>query len=160
MVMIRHSRPVLGAAALLFVACGPDTRDEPAADMPAVPATEQQPAAVTDFTAEMIALDGSATRGSIYIDTRGDSPVISVALRGADEGVHQGHIHTGTCAQPGGAVVPLEPVETNAAGNGESISEVGIPADSLLNGQHIIVFHEAGGTPGAAVVCGEIPARD
>jgi hypothetical protein len=28
-----------------------------------------------------------------------------------------------------------------------------------MNGQHIVVYHEAGGTPGAPVACAAIPAH-
>jgi hypothetical protein len=103
-------------------------------------------------------VEDSPMGGSIYIDGTGDRPIISVSLRGAVEGVHQGHVHIGTCDSPGSAVAPLEPIDTNANGNGESITTVELPLQRLTDGAHVVVYHEAGGSPGAPIICGQIPA--
>lgn len=85
----------------------------------------------------------------------------SVTLRaaGGAGGVHQGHIHSGTCTQIGGVVVPL-PTVTVAGGTGTASSSVAVDAMSVMDGAHIVVYHEAGGNPGAHVVCGEIPGHE
>jgi hypothetical protein len=144
---------------LLLAACGERSDDPPGAAGSELPATEHQPVARRDVTAELVPLvEDSPMGGSIYIDGTGDQPIISVSLRGAVEGVHQGHVHTGTCASPGRAVAPLEPIDTNANGNGESITTVELPLQTLTDGAHIVVYHEADGAPGAPIICGQIPA--
>jgi hypothetical protein len=153
-VRLAASFPV--AAALLVLGCG-NGQEEP--QPAAAPAEYQQPEPASSVTAEMVALDGSGIAGSVYIETAGEQPVITVSLRNAVEGVHQGHIHGGTCADRTRAIVPLQPVVVDADGSGSATSTVELPAETLLDGNHIVVYHEAGGAPGASVVCGEIPAR-
>lgn len=72
---------------------------------------------------------------------------------------HAGHIHQGTCDAPGEIVVPLQDV-TLANGTGSSSSTIQVPLATVMNGQHIVAYHEsAGDNPGAPVVCGSIPAQ-
>jgi hypothetical protein len=146
---------------LVLAACG---TDEPPADAPAdaplpVPAETTTPAGGEETTAAMQALEDSGMGGTITIHANGEQPMLTVALTGAPApGVHQGHIHGGTCADRTGALTPLEPI-TTAGGAGEATSTVALPADSLFNGNHIVIYHEAGGSPGASLVCGQLPAR-
>lgn len=85
---------------------------------------------------------------------------VSVTLQAADAagGVHQGHIHQGTCDNLGGVVVPLPPV-TVTGGTGTANSSVAVDAMSVMDGGHVVAYHQAGGNPGAPVVCGEIPGH-
>jgi hypothetical protein len=159
-----HSLAVTRAAAgslllLLLAGCGNRTDDEVGAEAYDMPATEMQPTQRRDVTAELVSFDeDSPLGGSLYIDGTGDRPVVSVSLRGAIEGVHQGHIHAGTCENPGGVVAALEPIDANANGNGESITAVDIPLDTMTDGRHVVMYHAAGGSPGEPVICGQIPA--
>lgn len=81
----------------------------------------------------------------------------TVRLSGPQSGSHQGHIHRGTCDNLGGVVQPLQPVDAPQGGQGTSNSTVGIPPATVMNGQHIVVYHTVGGSPGAPVVCANIP---
>lgn len=83
---------------------------------------------------------------------------LTLRAAGGAGGVHQGHIHSGTCTQIGGVVVPLPPV-TVAGGTGTATSSVAVDAMSVMDGAHVVVYHEAGGNPGSPVVCGEIPGH-
>lgn len=148
-------------AVLLISACAGEDA-EPEAD--AMPATEaaapeapaMEPDAAMPMT--MVELDGSGAGGSVTMDNTGASPMLTVFLTNAGAGVHQGHIHGGTCQDRAGAVTPLEPITADASGAGQATSTVAIPADSLFNGNHIVVYHEADGSPGASIVCAELPA--
>jgi hypothetical protein len=156
--MSRSRLAVFAAAAVLIhTACGDETeRSDIDSEMPA---TEVLPVAPRDVTAELVALTDLPVGGSIYIDGAGESPVISASLRGAEEGIHHGHVHSGTCEQPGPALVALQSIDTGADGAGEAMSTVDIPFATLTDGNHIVVYHEANGTPGSPIVCGAIPAE-
>jgi hypothetical protein len=108
-------------------------------------------------TTALMPLEGSGVIGTVEIDGTGAQPVVTVTLTGATEGTLQGHIHGGTCADRTGAIMPLEPVEADASGSGQSTTTVDIPLATLMDGRHIVVYHEAGGSPGASVACAEIP---
>lgn len=89
----------------------------------------------------------------------GQQARVDVTLNASGQGgVHQGHIHQGTCSALGAPVVPLEPV-TTAGGTGSSTSNVTVDVMSVMDGQHVISYHEAGGQPGPSVACGEIPGH-
>ena len=66
-------------------------------------------------------------------------------------------MHTGTCDSPGEVVVPLESVSVDATGAGTSTSTVQVPLATVMNGQHIVAVHEAGGNPGNPIACAAIP---
>jgi hypothetical protein len=157
----RFSRTAAVAATLmLLIACGTDDQDvAPGDDFAQPPATPdlQQPEPAGSTTASLVALDGSAIGGSVYIDAGTERATITVSLRNAPEGTLQGHIHGGTCADRTRAIMPLEPIDVDADGTGSSTSTVEMPAETLYDGQHIVVYHEAGGAPGASIVCAEIP---
>ncbi|HWG84732.1 MAG TPA: hypothetical protein VNT60_04550 [Deinococcales bacterium] len=69
---------------------------------------------------------------------------------------HAGHIHTGSCAAPGGVVIPLSDVKADANGYGVSVTlvdELKMPTRGYFN------FHQ--GTPpnvGGGITCGDINA--
>ena len=107
-------------------------------------------------------LGGSGVSGETTVapgDASGQTTVnVTLRAAGGAGGVHQGHIHSGTCTQIGGVVVPLPPV-TVAGGTGTATSSVAVDAMSVMDGAHVVVYHEAGGNPGSPVVCGEIPGH-
>lgn len=107
-------------------------------------------------------LSGSGVSGDATVaagEASGQSRVV-VNLRAARtaSGVHQGHIHQGTCDSLGGVVVPLPPI-TVAGGVGTASSSVAVDPMSVMDGNHVVAYHEAGGNPGRPVVCGEIPGH-
>jgi hypothetical protein len=84
--------------------------------------------------------------------------MVTVNLTAQGGSTHSGHIHTGTCDAPGAVVVPLQDV-TLANGTGSSTSTIEVPLATVMNGQHIVAYHQSSGdNPGAPVVCGAIPA--
>lgn len=108
----------------------------------------------------MNAVGGSGVTGQAQIMDHGQGQtMVIVTLNGQGSSTHSGHIHQGTCDSPGEVVVPLEDV-TLANGTGSSTSTVNVPMADVMNGQHIVAYHEsAGANPGAPVVCGQIPAQ-
>ncbi|MGH7445018.1 MAG: hypothetical protein ACREKM_09085 [Longimicrobiales bacterium] len=159
----------LGAIATITVvaaACAdqPDTEVDdldipPASETsvpPATPAADDMPAQ----TLTMNSVGGSQVTGDIEIDDDAGQLAVNVHLRNSTDGaVHQGHIHTGTCDALGSVVEPLAEVTVGSDGEGTSENTVMIPMATVLDGQHVVAFHEAGGNPGASIVCAAIPAQ-
>jgi hypothetical protein len=67
---------------------------------------------------------------------------------------HNGHIHSGRCDSVGGVVQPLQPISTDAAGTGTMTTTVDLAPMTVMDGQHVIVYHSVPGPPAA---CAEIP---
>lgn len=154
---------MLAFAPFVLAACaGPDTADdaetaaEEAAEAPVAEAPAEQP---TTSMAQMNALNESGTTGQVEIRASGDGTELHVTLMGATEGVHQGHIHMGTCDALGDVVTGLQPITVDASGNGEMTTTVSVPLATVMDGSHIAVYHEAGGEPGTPVACAAIPAQ-
>ncbi|CAN5740218.1 hypothetical protein BH23GEM5_BH23GEM5_12330 [soil metagenome] len=95
--------------------------------------------------------------GDVMLHAAGQQTEITVRLSGPQSGTHQGHIHSGRCPNPGGVVAPLEPITTDASGGGSSTSTVSVPMTTVMDGQHVVQYHTAGGDPGPPVVCASIP---
>lgn len=164
---------ILAALPFALVACGGDETDEVIED----PVVETDPAVVAPMPAatDTMMTGATAMGGGVAMNPVGSSGVsgtaevmahgegqtmVMVTLNGpaGASGTHAGHVHTGTCDSPGGVVAPLENVEmTN--GTGTASSTVDVPMSTVMNGQHIVVYHEAGGSPGTPVVCGALPAQ-
>jgi hypothetical protein len=102
-------------------------------------------------------LQGSGVGGDATITEQGTQTQVMVRLTGASAGgSHPGHIHSGTCANIGGVVQALQPISTDNVGTGTMTTTVDIPSATVMNGEHIIVYHGDGGTP---VTCGAIPGH-
>jgi hypothetical protein len=118
------------------------------------------PGASTGIT--LHALDNSGVTGDARLTEQGQQTMVMVHLTGAtaqaQHGVHQGHIHTGSCEALGPVVVPLDPITTGADGTGEMTKTVDNPIATFTDGNHIVVYHVAGGSPGKPITCGAIPA--
>jgi hypothetical protein len=154
---------VLGGAALLMAGgCSPADEPRDGTAQPEMVAQEGAPTTVGEddvVTAQMVALEGSGVTGEVHVEPANGGSLVRVMLTGAPQGVLQGHIHGGTCMERTRALMPLEPVTTDPAGSGESMTTLDVAIETLLDGNHIVVYHEAGGAPGASVVCGELPRR-
>lgn len=154
---------LLALAPFALAACAaPDTaEDAETAAEEAAPAAEAPPPAdePSTYMAQFNALNESGTTGQIEVRAAGTGTELRVMLTGATEGVHQGHIHTGTCDAPGDVVTPLEPITVDAAGSGEATATVDIPVMTVANGSHIVLYHEAGGEPGQPIACAQIPTQ-
>jgi hypothetical protein len=125
--------------------------------------TTQDPAMSPQTMGSTIALQavgGSGITGEATLTESGQQTQIMVRLMGSQpNATHQGHIHEGTCANVGSVVVALDPITVDAQNMGSSTTTVDVPIHTVANGQHLIAYHEAGGTPGAPVACGEVPAH-
>jgi hypothetical protein len=160
---------ILAFVPFVFAACaGPETADDAeTASEEALPATEATPPAeppttapeAGSFMAQFQPINESGASGQVELSALGEATSVRVTLSGAGEGAHQGHIHTGTCDAPGDVVAPLSPITSDAAGAGEGTSEVSVPLATVMDGNHIVLYHEAGGEPGAPVACAPIPAQ-
>lgn len=125
----------------------PEALPEPADDLP-------------EQTVQFTSVGDSPITGEVEIDDDDGRTELDVRIRNATAGsVHQGHIHTGTCDAPGDVVAPLADINVGDNGEGTSENDLDIPMMTVMNGQHIVAFHEAGGDPGAPVVCAAIPAH-
>ena len=156
------------ALPLAFAACAPQedaTMDDAAgaaetttpAPAPAAPAT---PDMSTPMTAQFTALNESGLAGDIQVSGVGEQTrVVTQLTGGTADAVHQGHIHTGMCESPGSVVAPLEAVTIGADGTGRAESTASVAPMTAMNGQHIVLYHEAGGSPGAPVACAAIPGH-
>ena len=100
---------------------------------------------------DMEARNESGITGEARIQLQTDGLLVTVDLDGVEAGTeYASHIHSGTCEQPGGVVVPLESVP---GAEGSASTSVGV--DQLPPGQsYLIMSHGAGGQP---VACGDVP---
>jgi hypothetical protein len=141
-------------------AAEPDAADDtvpPASET--TPAPASTPDDMPDQTIDFTAIGDSQLAGDIDVDDEDGRTQIDVEIRNSTDGaVHQGHIHTGTCEAPGEVVIALEDVTVDGDGDGEAETTVDLPSATVMNGQHIVAYHEAGGAPGAPVLCAAIDA--
>jgi hypothetical protein len=92
----------------------------------------------------------------------GQSSVQFTVLDAPANSVLEVHIHQGSCAQPGPVAAHLDPIITDPAGLGTSVTTVELPIATLADGEHYAEAHEPGDTedqPGATLACADIPAR-
>jgi hypothetical protein len=109
-------------------------------------------------TIPLQAIGGAPVSGTVAVSEAGGATQVMLAVMGTGAaGTHAAHVHTGTCDAPGDVVAPLESVTADASGAGSSTTTLQLPAATVMNGQHIVAVHEAGGSPGAPVACAAIP---
>jgi hypothetical protein len=112
------------------------------------------------MTVALAAVNNSGITGDAVVSGSGSGAQVVLTLRGAKAaGTHQAHVHSGTCAAPGPPVAPLQPVTVDASGTGSSTSTIDVGMAALMDGNHIVSAHEAGGSPGAMIACGQIEAH-
>ncbi|MEX2570453.1 MAG: hypothetical protein WD737_04055 [Gemmatimonadota bacterium] len=154
---------------LALAACGGDTADtdlvlddtieaEPGAET-GMPATE--PGGMDDMgagqTAMLEPVGDSGAGGEATITDLGDQTQVMVRLTGTPgDGAHPGHIHSGRCDNIGGVVQPLDEITTDATGTGTMTATVEVAPMTVMDGQHIVVYHGEGGAP---MACANIPTH-
>ena len=115
------------------------------------------PSAAMSQTAQFQEVGQSGITGDVRLAERGAQTEVAVNIRGAaSAGNMPGHIHSGTCDAIGSVVQPLEPVSVDAGGSGSATSTVNLNAMSVMDGQHIVVYHGSDGTP---VTCAPVPTH-
>lgn len=151
----------LGACAGDDDAAGGATADTTlAAPTPTPTTTATTPATAANRIA-FVPVGNSTLTGDVGVEGDGNGTEVDVTIRNSTDGaVHKGHIHTGTCSAPGGVVAPLDDVTIDGDRDGDADTDVAIPMATVMNGQHIVVYHVAGGTPGAPALCAAIPAHN
>lgn len=141
---------------------GDDVEDGDELDTPAAMEAEPAPAPVDEFveqTLEFMSVGGAPVTGEVEVDDDGNEVEADVVIRGSTAGaVHQGHIHAGRCSAVGAVVQALEPVTIGEDGEGTAENRIALPPATVLNGDHVVQYHEANGNPGAAVLCVDLPA--
>jgi hypothetical protein len=154
--------------AVLLTACPGDDRrvDDPAVmDTPGVMQPDTpgvaRDAGMAQAHVNLSSVGDATATGQAHLRQVGPNETeVHVTLSNVREtGQHHGHIHAGTCDQPGAVVAPLESITTAAQGTGQSTSRVELPLSVVQDGNHLIGYHRAGGTadsPGPIIVCGEI----
>lgn len=149
------------ALTLVASACAGD--DDAAGDLETQPpaAATQTPLPSADSmagtTLAFTPVGGSALAGEVNIEEEGAGTKVEVKIRNSTDGaVHKGHIHTGTCSALGAPVAPLADVTIGGNREGEAETTVQLPMMTVMDGQHIVAYHAADGTP---VVCTAIPAH-
>lgn len=151
-------------AAVLPLVAGGCASDEPAdgetADLPGVDSPMAQvPAADSAIgsmasTVAMSAIGDGDASGEAIVTPSGEQTEVSVTLNGLEPNAsHPGHIHQGSCDAVGAVIVPLTPISADASGSGTMTTTAALPADSVMAGGHIVVYHDPGGTP---MVCGAV----
>jgi hypothetical protein len=162
----RNLTVLLAAVALplSLAACSPDNAAEEAQE-----AAEQAAEAVTPTPAPpamapamvpFTALGGNTASGQAEIAAEGEQTRVTANITGGQpNGVYQGMIHAGTCEAPGAVVIQLQPITAGADGAGQAVSTVAVAPATAMNGQHTVIYHAAGGSPGEPVLCAAIPAH-
>lgn len=156
---------------LLMAACAPADDEIDALDDDAVvfdePAEMTPPAAMTGAeqmgrSFDLVALNGSGVTGTVSVTDLGAQTEVMVTLNGlAANSAHAGHIHTGTCDNLGGVVAPLQEITAGAAGTGTMTTTIAAAPATVMNGQHLVAYHQNPGEDhGPAVACAPIPMRD
>lgn len=162
-------RLLLAAAIpLSFAACAPESGEEQVDEFevppgeepaPAEPAPPEQPPATpaAPTTAQFTPQNDSGLSGSVEVQDQGDQTTVVSTLSGGEAGTeYQGMIHSGTCDAPGDVVENLSPITVSEDGSGESTSTVAMAPATVMDGQHIVLYHGADGAP---VACAAVPAQ-
>lgn len=136
---------------------GADTAATAAAPMP-MPGDTGMAHGTGPMMVPMQPVGGSSVSGEATLTEQGTQTQVAVRLTGFQpSSAHSGHVHQGTCEAPGSPVAPLQDLAADASGSGTATSTVAIPSATLMNGQHIVAYHQgAGENMGPPVVCGAI----
>lgn len=165
---MKISRLMFAVLALGLAGCDADEEDATVATLPAndtvAMAPEHIPAAGMDTppggiaeTLQLEELQGSGVGGEVTVADRGEQTEVMVRLTSAPaNSSHPGHIHSGTCNALGGVVQPLDPIQTDGTGTGSMTTNVEVAPMTIMDGQHIVVYHGTGGRP---ITCASIPAH-
>jgi hypothetical protein len=105
-------------------------------------------------------MEGSGITGAVRVLPRGGETQLTVSISGAHpNALYPARLHTGRCEEQGAERAPLEPIRTDAAGQGASRSVVPIPAHEVMTGRDYVQVYVARGDLHQAVACGELPER-
>jgi len=176
----KHSRAIIGAAAIALAGCSPEAEDPAAVEQVA------EPAIVASARAELIDVGGNGV-GTVKLTEVGGTLLLRATVRGLTPGLHGAHIHTtGKCDPPdfasaGGHWNPdnmnhgtesdppnphagdLPNIEVGTDGTGLLETSAGGTFDALLDADGAALVIDMGpddyitqpsGNAGARIVCG------
>jgi hypothetical protein len=106
----------------------------------------------------LVPVGNSGVAGTATVGGQGQQTQVAVSLTGLQpETPHSGHVHQGSCESLGPPVAPLQDVRADSTGAGTSTSTLSVAMETVMNGQHVIAYHQAAGAnAGAPVTCGAI----
>lgn len=114
-------------------------------------------AAGTPITVNLTAQNGGSAAGTATITDNGDGTMtVVVNETGLQPGVHLSHIHTGSCANPGGVKYPLTSITADASGKGSATTTVKAPVSALAGGSYYVNVHQVGTGVPPSTSCGDI----
>ncbi len=101
-------------------------------------------------------MDGSGASGTAELTVSGEGIQVTLSMAGLQDGVHASHIHDGTCDDIGGIDISLTGIVGDEAGEGSQIDNNTENPLSHYETGHSLAVHEADGSPGTIISCGEI----
>ncbi len=103
-----------------------------------------------------VTLTGPDASGTAELTVNGEGILVSLSMAGLVEGVHANHIHDGACESIGAIVITLDNIVADAAGDGTQTTANNEGPLSHYETGHSLAVHEADGSPGTIISCGEI----
>jgi hypothetical protein len=153
----------LGAATAMVVACTPAdgppnavVADTEETNAPVVP-----PPTAQATTLEEVA--GSGVTGEVQAVPHEAATEIAVMVRNAPPHAVLGvRVQTGSCRTPGRELAAIDPIRTDAMGQGEIRTTVGQAPQLLMDGSRLIAVYAPGAQPGQdqPIACTRIPLQD
>ncbi|MGH2461821.1 MAG: hypothetical protein ACRDIY_23445 [Chloroflexota bacterium] len=105
--------------------------------------------------ADLFQVARSGVSGVAVLEQVGSQVVVTVALIGGSGGSSfTGEIRSGSCDRPGEIVFRLGAISLTSDGAFRMTTTISTPFLSLLDGDHLVLIHKAGGT---IVACGNLP---
>jgi hypothetical protein len=148
-----------GGLALLLAACpGDRTMDEQVGLETPPPTMDPAPAPMMAAqTVQLEPVQESGVSGTATLTPRNGRTEVRLMAQAPPNMDLEARIHRGTCQAPGEAVANLSNVGVDAAGTGQSETDVGHSINLLADGQHVVVLLPAGADVGQApVACAPI----
>ena len=106
-----------------------------------------------------VTLTGPDANGTAELTVNGEGILVTISMAGLQSGsAHASHIHDGTCDDIGGIDISLTGIVGDEAGDGSQIDNNTENSLSHYETGHSLAVHEADGSPGAIISCGEIVA--
>ena len=105
-----------------------------------------------------VTLTGPDASGTAELTVSGEGIQVTLSMAGLQDGVHASHIHDGTCDDIGGIDISLTGIVGDEAGEGSQIDNNTENPLSHYETGHSRAVHEADGSRGTIISCGEVVA--